>query len=44
MAFNDLSFVFLFFPVVLLAHWVVPGMFKNAARQHLQRYRSQQLR
>ena len=30
MAFNDLSFVFLFFPVVLLAHWVVPGMFKNA--------------
>ena len=29
MAFNDLSFVFLFFPVVLLAHWVVPGAFKN---------------
>ena len=29
MAFNDLSFVFLFFPAVLLIHWVVPGMLKN---------------
>ena len=29
MAFNDLSFVFLFFPAVLLAHWVVPGSLKN---------------
>ena len=29
MAFNDLSFVFLFFPAVLLVHWVVPGMLKN---------------
>ena len=29
MAFNDLSFVFLFFPLVVLIHWVVPGMFKN---------------
>ena len=30
MAFNDLSFVFLFFPVVLLIHWAVPAMLKNA--------------
>ena len=29
MAFNELSFVFLFFPAVLLVHWVVPAMFKN---------------
>ena len=29
MAFNDLSFVFLFFPAVLLLHWAVPGMLKN---------------
>ena len=29
MAFNDLSFVFLFFPVVLLLHWAVPGVLKN---------------
>jgi len=29
MAFNDLSFVFLFFPVVILLHWAVPGMLKN---------------
>ena len=29
MAFNELSFVFLFFPAVLLIHWAVPAMFKN---------------
>ena len=29
MAFNDLSFVFLFFPAVLLIHWVAPAMLKN---------------
>ena len=29
MAFNDLSFVFLFFPAVLLIHWAVPAMLKN---------------
>ena len=29
MAFNDLSFVFLFFPAVLLVHWAVPGVLKN---------------
>ena len=25
MAFNDLSFVFLFFPAVLLIYWIIPG-------------------
>ena len=30
MAFNELSFVFLFFPAVLLIHWAVPGVLKNA--------------
>ena len=29
MAFNDLSFVFLFFPAVLLIHWAVPAVLKN---------------
>ena len=29
MAFNDLSFVFLFFPAVLLIHWAVPAALKN---------------
>ncbi len=29
MAFNDLSFVFLFFPVVLLVHWIAPAVLKN---------------
>ena len=30
MAFNELSFVFLFFPAVLLIHWAVPTVLKNA--------------
>ena len=30
MAFNELSFVFLFFPAVLLIHWAVPAVLKNA--------------
>ncbi len=29
MAFNDLSFVFLFFPAVLLVHWAAPEKLKN---------------
>ena len=29
MAFNGLSFVFLFFPAVLLIHWAVPAVLKN---------------
>ena len=30
MAVNELSFVFLFFPAVLLIHWAVPAVLKNA--------------